>query len=149
MPFSSSLLWKNSAQFTSHTLAASQQIQLGGISNVRGYPSGEYVGDQGMTSTFEWLLPPYFFPKDARVPMSKARFYDAFRIAMFYDCGWTQLHHPQPGESKNETLRGAGIGFRFNLPENFSIRADLAWSLGKTPSDGDHVHPYVAVSKEF
>lgn len=46
MPFSSSLLWKNSAQLSSYTLAASQQIQLGGISNVRGYPSGEYVGDR-------------------------------------------------------------------------------------------------------
>jgi hemolysin activation/secretion protein len=149
MPFSSSLLWKNSAQLSSYTLAASQQIQLGGISNVRGYPSGEYVGDQGLTSTFEWLFPPYLFPKDVQVPMSKAKFYDAFRAAVFYDWGWAQLHHPQAGESKNETLRGAGIGFRFNLPENFSIRADLAWPLGRTPSDNNHVHPWLAVSKEF
>jgi hemolysin activation/secretion protein len=149
MPFSSSLLWKNSAQLSSYTLAASQQIQLGGISNVRGYPSGEYVGDQGFTSTFEWLLPPYLFPKDVQVPFSKAKFYDAFRIALFYDWGWAQLHHPQAGERKNETLRSAGCGLRFNLPENFSIRADLAWALDKTPSDNDHVHPWVAVSKEF
>ena len=149
MPFSSSLLWKNSAQMSSYTLAASQQFQLGGISNVRGYPSGEYVGDQGLTSTLEWLIPPYLFPKDVQVPMSKAKFYDAFRIAAFYDWGWAQLHHPQAGESKDKTLRGAGVGIRFNLPENFSLRADLAWALDRTPSDNDHVHPWLAVSKEF
>jgi hemolysin activation/secretion protein len=149
MPFSSSLLWKNSAQFSSYTLAASQQMQLGGISNVRGYPSGEYVGDQGLTSTFEWLFPLFPLTKDIQVPLSKAKLYDAFKIALFYDWGWAQLHHPQAGEDKNETLRSAGLGFRFNLPEKFSIRVDLAWPLDKTPSDGDHFHPWLAISKEF
>jgi len=149
MPFSSMLLWKNQAQLSSYTLAASQQIQLGGISNVRGYPSGEFVGDQGLTSTLEWLIPPYLCPKDIKVPFSSAKFYDVFKIALFYDWGWVQLHHPQAGEGKNETLRSAGLGFRCNLPENFSIRVDLAWPLDKTPSDGDHFHPWLAISKNF
>ncbi|HQO37539.1 MAG TPA: ShlB/FhaC/HecB family hemolysin secretion/activation protein [Candidatus Omnitrophota bacterium] len=149
MPFSSALLWKNSFQLSSYPLAASQQFQVGGISNVRGYPSGEYVGDQGLASTFEWLLPLSFIPKDLQVPLSKAKFYDAFRVALFYDWGWARLKQPQAGERKSDTLRSAGFGMRFNLPESFSVRADLAWPLDRTPSDDDHMHPWIAVSKEF
>lgn len=149
MPLSSTLLWKNSAQISPYALAASQQMQLGGVSNVRGYPAGEYVGDEGYTTTFEWLIPPYFIPKNIKVPYSKGKLYDALKIALFYDWGWVSLKSPQAGEGKEETLRSAGIGCRFSLPEKFSIRADVAWPLDKTPSDGDHVHSWLAVSKEF
>ncbi len=149
MPFNSMLLWKNQAQLSAYALAASQQMQLGGISNVRGYPSGDAVGDRGLASTWEWLIPPYVLPKDIKVPFSSARFYDALKIALFYDWGWVKLNNPQAGERKTETLRGAGVGLRFNLPENFSVRVDLAWPLAKTPSDGDHFHPWLSISKEF
>ncbi len=149
MPLSSMLLWKNQAQVSPYTLTASQQFQLGGISNVRGYPSGEYVGDRGLSSSLEWLVPPYFLPKDILVPFSKAKFYDALKLVTFYDWGYVNLRQPQPGERKNSTLRSLGCGIRFNLPENFSIRADFAWSVKKTPSDGDRFHPWVQVSKEF
>ncbi|MFA5117522.1 MAG: ShlB/FhaC/HecB family hemolysin secretion/activation protein [Candidatus Omnitrophota bacterium] len=149
MPLSSMLLWKSQAQTSPYTLTASQQFQLGGISNVRGYPSGEYVGDRGISSSWEWLIPPYFLPKDILVPFSKAKFYDALKLVAFYDWGYVNLRQPQPGERKNSTLRSLGWGIRFNLPENFSIRADFAWSVKKTPSDGDRFHPWVQVSKEF
>ncbi len=149
MPFSSVLFWKNYAQLSPYVLTASEQFQLGGISNVRGYPAGELVGDQGYATTFEWAFPLYFLPKDVKVPFSSATFYDASRIAAFYDWGYVQLHNPQAGEAKDKTLRSAGFGFRFGLPEDFSVRLDFAWALDRTPSDGHHFHPWVAVSKEF
>ena len=150
MPFSSTLLWKNQAQVSPYVLTASEQFQVGGISNVRGYPSGELVGDQGYTTTLEWAAPVYGFPKDIRVPFSSASVYDALRLAVFYDLGYVSLHEPQPGEAKDKTLRGIGCGVRFNLPEDFSLRLDFAWPLGgRTPSDGRHFHPWVFVSKQF
>jgi len=38
---------------------------------------------------------------------------------------------------------------RFNLPEDFSVRLDLAWPLDKTPSDSDHLHTWIQVSLDF
>ncbi len=149
MPMETTLLWKNQAQACAYPLAASQQIQLGGISNVRGYPSGENVGDRGLTSTLELLMPFYGVPKDIHIPHAKSTLYNALKFALFYDWGYARLKNPQAGEGKSATLRGAGFGFRFNLPEDFSVRADLAWPLGKTPSDEDHFHPWLSVSKEF
>lgn len=149
LPLASALLWKNEAQTSPYILPASQQFQIGGISNVRGYPSGEFVGDEGIASTFELVLPPFGLAGDVKVPYSAGTLRDALSFAVFYDWGWVSLRNPQPGEEKSETLRGAGIGLRFNLPEDFSFRLDFAWPLGRTPSDGDHFHPWMLVSKEF
>lgn len=149
MPFSSTLLWKNQVQISPYILSASEQFQLGGISNVRGYPVAEYVGDKGYAVTFEWSFPPYFIPKGIKMPFGETKLYDALRLITFYDWGNVRLNHPQTGEEKYNTLRAVGCGLRFNLPQDFSVRLDLAWPLDKTPSDENHFHPWIGVSKSF
>jgi hemolysin activation/secretion protein len=149
MPFSSTLLWKNQIQISPYILTSSEEFQIGGISNVRGYPSAEAVGDEGYAMTWEWALPPYLVPKDIQVPFSKAKFYDAFRWAVFYDWANTRLRRPAAGERKTQTLRGWGYGVRFNLPEDFSLRVDFGYPLDKLPSDGNHLHTWVQLSKGF
>jgi hemolysin activation/secretion protein len=150
MPWETSLLWKNNIQVSPYVLAASQQFQLGGISNVRGYPNSEAVGDQGFSTTLEWIVPAYLVAKDIKVPWSKAKLYDALRFAAFYDIGQSRLRNPQAGEEKHTTLRGYGVGLRFNLPEDLSLRVDLAWPLGgRNPSDDERFHPWFEFSKQF
>jgi hemolysin activation/secretion protein len=116
---------------------------------VRGYPLAEVVGDRGSSMTWELSMPPYFFPKDIKVPFSKAKFYDAVRIVTFYDWATARLRRPTGTEEKTKTLRGAGCGIRFNLPENFSFRVEVAWPLDNTPSDSDHAHTWAELSKTF
>lgn len=149
MPFSSTLLWKNQIQLSPYILTAAEQFQIGGISNLRGYPPAEYVGDKGYASSWEWSFPFYFIPKTIKFPFSKAKFYDALRWVIFYDWANTHLKTPQPGEEKNQTLRSVGCGFRFSLPEEFFIRVDVAWPLDKIPSDNKHCHSWVQISKNF
>ncbi|MGE5308364.1 MAG: ShlB/FhaC/HecB family hemolysin secretion/activation protein, partial [Deltaproteobacteria bacterium] len=142
LPLDESLLLKAQAQNSPYTLTSTEQFQIGGIANVRGYPPAEVVGDSGYSFTAEWSVPPYGIPRDIRVPLSQGRLYDSLRFAAFYDWGNTHLRHPGAGEQKNDTLRGAGVGIRFGLPENFSIRADFAWALDRMPSDGHRFHPW-------
>jgi len=149
MPFDSTLLWKNQLQFSPYILPASEQFQIGGIANVRGYPPAEYVGDSGYAMTWEWTFPPYGIPKDIKVPFSKGGLYDSFRIATFYDWAEVDLRRPQAGEEKNRTLRSPGCGIRINLPEDFSARLDFAWSWDNVASDGHHLHKWVEISKNF
>ena len=88
--------------------------------------------------------------KDIKVPWSKAKLYDALRFAAFYDIGQSRLRNPQAGEEKHTTLRGYGVGLRFNLPEDLSLRVDLAWPLGgRNPSDDERFHPWFEFSKQF
>jgi len=149
MPFSSSILWKNQIQFSPYILTAAEQFQIGGIANVRGYPPAEVVGDTGYSMSWEWSVPPYFIPKNIKVPFSKAKLYDALRFDFFYDWANAHLKRPTTTERKNRTLRGWGWGARFNLPEDFSFRVDMAWPLDAIPSDGSSLHTWVQVSKTF
>jgi hemolysin activation/secretion protein len=149
MPFSSTLLWKSQVQTTPYILTAVEQFQIGGIANVRGYPPAEAVGDNGYSTTFEWTFPAYGLSKSIRVPFSHGKLYDAVRFALFYDWANARLRRPTGTQEKNKTLSSAGCGFRFNLPEDFSVRVDMAWPLDNMPSDGDRLHTWVQVSKTF
>ena len=149
LPFSSSLLWKNSLQFSPYILTAAEEFQLGGIVNVRGYPPAEVVGDSGAAMTWEWSTPFYFIPKNMKFPFSKAKAYDALRFVTFYDWGDVHLRRPLASEEKSKTLRSVGCGMRINLPEDFSLRLEFAWALDQTPSDGDRQHTWAQVSKTF
>lgn len=149
LPFSTNLLWKNQVQLSPYILPSAEQFQIGGIANVRGYAPAEAVGDSGFATTFEWSLPVYPIPKQMKVPFSKAKLYDALRVAVFYDLANSHLRRPAAGTKKNTTLSAVGCGVRFNLPEDFSLRLDLGWPLDKTPSDSDHLHTWIQVSKNF
>ena len=149
LPFSSMLLWRNQLQLSPNILTATEQFQIGGIANVRGYPSAEAVGDSGFATTWEWFCPVYFIPKNIKVPFSKAKLYDSIRLAAFYDLATAHLRRPLVGEEKSKTLKSAGWGIRFNLPEDLSFRIDFAWPLDNLPSDGKHLHTLVQFSKSF
>ena len=148
MPFSSSILWKNSFQATNYNMLAVEQFQLGGISNVRGYAPAEYSGDQGLSSTVEWSFPPYGFPKTMRVPYSKATFYDATRFVVFYDMGYVHINNPMQTEKENRTIQGWGLGLRVNLPEDCFLRLEGAYRIDRKATF-DSAVGYVDVGKKF
>jgi len=144
MPLSTLLLCKNSFQFSNYTLAASEQFQIGGATSVRGYPPGEFSGDEGFYSAIEFSLPFYGLSKDFNVPFRKEKLYDALHFVLFWDIGRTTLNNVQAGEKKNQTLRSVGFGTRLTIAQDLECRLELGYPLGHpTPSDGDHVHPWV------
>jgi hemolysin activation/secretion protein len=149
MPWETVLLWKNHIQISPYILPASEQYQIGGIANVRGYPPAEAVGDEGYSMVWEWSFPFYFIPRDIKVPFSGSKLYDAMRFDFLYDWGHTHLHRPSAGEEKHKTLRSTGFGLRFNLPENFSCRIDFSWPLDNMPSDNQRMHQWIEISTLF
>ncbi|MCU0665482.1 MAG: BamA/TamA family outer membrane protein [Candidatus Omnitrophica bacterium] len=149
MPFDSVFLWKNQFQFTNNVLPAAEQFQIGGIVNVRGYPAAEVVGDQGCSITGEWSLPMYPVARSWKVPFSKATVYDSLRWVVFYDWANARLRRVAAGEEKSRTLRSTGCGLRLSLPEDFFAKVEVAWPLDNTPSDSDHAHVLLEVSKRF
>ena len=149
MPWESTLLLKGQAQYASHTLTATEQFQLGGIANVRAYPPGEAAGDTGYSTTAELSFPVYGISKSIQAPFSKAKLYDALRLATFYDWGRTGVRTVALAERENKSLGGYGCGIRYDLPENFSLRVDVAWPAIQHSSDNRHVQTWVKVSKDF
>lgn len=149
MPFSSTVLVKNQLQVSSMVLTAAEQYQIGGIMNVRGYPSAELVGDSGFSTSVEWYFPPYGIPKDLKVPFTKTTFYDAIRLIAFYDYGMVHLRQARDNEKEFDQLSDFGWGVRFNLPKNFFFKAEFACPLNQKPSDDKDIRTWLQLSTNF
>jgi len=148
-PWGSAFLFKNQAQFSNYTLVASEQFQLGGPTNVRGYPVAEYAGDKGLYSSFEWSFPAYPIPKSWQVPFTKDSLREALRPVLFYDWGTVHLNKTLSGDQKHRTLKSAGFGCRLNLTNDFSARIELGYPLGVKSSDDKNVQKWVEFTMLF
>jgi len=149
LPFDTSLLWRNNLQFSPSKLTSTEQFQVGGPDNNRGYSPAEYVGDQGYTMNWDLGVPFYFIPRYWDVPGSKSSVYNATRLIGFYDWSNVHLNSLQPGDSKNRTISSAGTGIKFDLPEGLSASYEIAWPLAAMPSDKKGVHQWIEVSVTF
>jgi hemolysin activation/secretion protein len=130
-------------------MTSTEQLQLGGIANVRGYPAAEKVGDYGVSTSAELSIPVYIIPKNIKIPFTKTMLYDAVRLVAFYDYGAVRLRRPLSTEKKFDQLSGAGFGVRFNLPRSVYLRADFAWALDKKPSDDNNFHAWLQASVTY
>jgi hemolysin activation/secretion protein len=149
MPFESMILWKNQAQVSTKVLTATEQYQIGGVINVRGYPIAELVGDQGLSTTVEWSFPVYLIPKDLKVPFTQTKFYDAIRLVAFYDYGAVWLREPSAFAKKFEQLGDFGWGVRFNLPKNLFCKFEFAYPVTARSSDGKDQRVWMQISANF
>lgn len=129
---------KVSGQWSSDPLTVSEAFIIGGADSVRGFPSGEYVGDSGYTASAEFRYSP----------LSNR---NIFQIAGFIDTGYVDLKRPQAGENDHKSITGGGGGVRFNLPYDFNIRADIGWPLDPSSSSDKGTGPIVCLqaTKKF
>ncbi len=148
MPFSTSLLLKANGQVSGYNLVASEQMQIGGPTSVRGYPPGEFAGDKGWYTSAEWSVPLYFIPKKLSIPFTQSKWYDAFRLVAFYDWASVKNNKLLAGDKESRTLKGAGFGLRFNI-KDLTARVEVGYPLGRKPSDGNNVHPWVECTYKF
>jgi hemolysin activation/secretion protein len=137
MPFSTALLLKANGQVSGYNLVASEQMQIGGPTSVRGYSPGEFSGDKGWYTAAEWSMPVYFIPKKLNIPFGHSSWYDAIRLVAFYDWASVKNNTLLAGDKKSRTLKG------------LSARVEFGYPLGMKPLDGDNVHPWVECIYKF
>jgi hemolysin activation/secretion protein len=147
--YNMTLLWKNQLQFSSSKLTSSEQYQIGGPDNNRGYGVAEAVGDQGYSMSWELTQPPYFVPKYWNIPYTNYKIYDSIKFVEFYDWSNVHLNAIQPGEKKDTTLSSAGCGIRINILKNLYVQYEIGWPLAGKPSDGKGVHHWFEITLTF
>lgn len=111
-----SLLLRGSGQLSSDSLVAGEQFSIGGADSVRGYPQGEFLGDNG-------------YNVSAELRFSPLRDKELAQIAAFIDNGAVSTKNPDVGQAKDDYLTGAGVGLRLNLPFNLNLRFDVGFPL--------------------
>jgi hemolysin activation/secretion protein len=137
MFFDSYMTIRTQLQIASHTLASSEQFQLGGADSVRGYPEGDYLADTGGVLSLDWVFPMYVIPKTWKLKGQDVPLRNQIEPVFFADVGGGKLKKILPGESKDKFLAGVGGGLRMNF-KSFAVRLEWAKAIGdkQTPGSG-------------
>ncbi|MBN1871926.1 MAG: ShlB/FhaC/HecB family hemolysin secretion/activation protein [Candidatus Omnitrophica bacterium] len=149
LPYSLSFMLRGAMQLTADDMVASEQFHIGGMNTVRGYTVAEEAGDRGGTLSAELYVPPYFIPKDKKIPYTGTTYFDALRFMLFFDCGYVQNKNPLPGERKDKALFSFGPAIRFEVPEKLSVSFDYGFCIGPDASDGTDSEGYIEVKTYF
>lgn len=115
-----------SFQLASKNLDASEKQGLGGPYAVRAYGVGEATADEShlLTAELRFGLPPV-----PNVPGN-------VQATLFYDFAYAKLNKdPRPLDGENtRTLQGVGLGLTWSRPDDFLVRASLAWRTSGHPT---------------
>jgi len=135
MFFNSYLSIRTRLQAASHTLASSEQFQLGGADSVRGYPEGDYLADSAAVANFDWVFPMYLIPKSWKLKGEEIPLRHQLEPVFFVDIGGGDLKKVLPGEKREKFLAGVGGGLRLRF-KLFSLRLDWAKAIADKPASG-------------
>ena len=125
LPAGFSLMAHLSWQQADKNLDSSEKLSLGGASGVRAYPSGEATGDEGGLAQLELRYGAGDFAPYA--------FMDAGRI--------TVNAKPAPASDNRRSLRGSGLGLRYQR-QAWSADVALAWrTTGGRPQSETNSDP--------
>lgn len=138
------LVLRANGQWADRNLDATQQFALGGVAQVRAYPTAEALGDAGWIAGAEW--------RQAIAADVDSR--------LFIDSGSIKRNvKPWTDQRNRYELSGLGVGLTWRMPENFRFTTDLArqWgdnanrNLDDTDSDGRNSRwrLWLALSREF
>lgn len=132
---STAVYFTYSTQMASKNLDGSEKISLGGPNAVRAYPQGEASGDEGYVASLELR---YAWP-----PSQKIR--GNLGLIAFYDWASSRVNKEPtandlatPGFVNDYYISGTGVGVNWDVPNNFQMRATLAWR-NTNPSVGEYI----------
>ena len=133
LPAQFSWVTRGTAQLASANLLGSEQLGLGGAGTLRGYEEREANGDNGFMLSNELHGPPLRMSD----PFGREHLPSRLDPLVFFDYGIVSSQDRLPGEPKRLELASAGLGFRYNIGGNLSLRADYGWQLKSSGvSDG-------------
>lgn len=132
------LFLKVEGQVTPDKLTPSEQLFMGGLDSVRGYPESDYGADNGILVRAEHQVPAFFFPRSWKLPGDDGSLREKLQLVSFVDYGYGNLRRPGEEERDNHKMLGAGGGFRMHFRKN--IAASVFWGarlLDRGLSEGD------------
>lgn len=126
LPKNNMAILQVNGQYANRHLYSSEAMQIGGISSVRGYDEGFFLGDYGMNASFEYRMP---IPGlKALLPEKYGFISDSIQLAGFYDIGWVGNRFQSDAYgNKTQYLMSAGPGVVVKLTKYIS--ANMYWGI--------------------
>ncbi len=130
LPADCFLLFNFSGQGTTYKLPLAEQIFIGGIDTVRGFPLAIGLGDNGYYTNLEARV-PIPWGKNARVPGVKKKWKEFFQIVGFVDHGGVFLNGGGEDQKHSIILTSGGVGARIYGPYRFDVSFDAGFPLSQ------------------
>jgi len=120
-------------QIASRKLPSQEQISMGGLDTVRGYPQGDYGADAGLIFNTEMIFPNFLIPKNIILPYAEEPLRYQIRPMIFFDSGYGEIRDPGSGDNKHRYLMSVGTGLRLSFNQNFILRLEWGFPIGNKP----------------
>jgi len=133
LPYNFSWVVRGLAQWSSERLQPSEEIAEGGYNTVRGYNERVFAGDYGYIINNELRTPPF--------ALGLFGLEDQMQFLGFFDFGYARVKDFDPNNDgiRERTLESAGVGVRYTVSRNFSLRFDYGFPLRDLEVNG-HNH---------
>ncbi len=130
MPNNQLAILQVNGQYANRHMFASEAMQIGGIASVRGYDEGYYIGDYGVTASFEYRTP---IPGLKQILPEKYGFIsDSIQLAGFYDFGWIgNRYQGSLPSGRTDYLMSIGPGVVVKLTKYISANLYWGFPIGK------------------
>lgn len=113
-----------SGQLSPNKLTLPEQIYIGGVDTVRGFPLAVGLGDSGYYLNFELRTPPPLSLANKKFFKSNRKWKDVLQFDAFLDHGGVFLN-----SDGNTFLWGTGLGVRVNGPYSLALSVDVGFPL--------------------
>lgn len=137
-----------SGQVTPYKLPISQQIYVGGVDTVRGFPMSAALGDDGYYANLELRASPPLI-KDKKVPLMRGKTWGQFlQFVGFVDQGGVLLNGGGENQSQHISMTGAGVGLRL-FAKYLNVSFDVAFPLTGEKKQSSPVYYFKAGLQPF
>jgi len=142
---------KFNSQIAGQNLPPQEEMYLGGIDTVRGYPSADFLADNGFFTNVELVIPSFMIPEELKFPYGENFLRDEITGVLFFDYGYGEKKFSLPSEEKRHILAGVGAGVRVKLLNQALLRLEWAHPLRKfaEPPKTESSHSRLHVSLDF
>ncbi|MCB1231141.1 MAG: BamA/TamA family outer membrane protein [Verrucomicrobiae bacterium] len=146
LPGSWSLVGRVEGQLSNANLLASETLGAGGYDTVRGFEQRIARGDNGIITSLELRTPPVSFAK-------WSGFYnvrDAMVGLIFFDYAYLANENLLPDEVDSITLGSVGVGIRYQVDDNLTVRLDYGWQIDESGfDDGENGRVHIGARASF
>ncbi len=143
LPKNSLGIIRASQQYTPEKLFAAEQFQLGGVNSVRGFESGQFLGDVGFNVSAEVRTPLPLLKKI--LPESKKRLADKVRLGFFYDCGFYDVLKDFAKINSNNFIQSIGTGIHITLIDPLTASFDIGIPIGGNRFENNDARLHFAI----
>lgn len=131
LPLDCYLYLHGSGQLSPSKLTLPEQIYIGGVDTVRGFPLAEALGDSGYYVNCEFRFPIPFLANKKFFNVNK-KWKEIIQFDAFVDNGGVFLQ-----SERNTILWGSGVGVRVNGPWTLALSIDVGFPLNHRDHNRD------------